>query len=184
MGVRAHRENYGLLLSKSIAEPLDTRRIAFDQERIEAASGRRAQAGEVMTRGAQQASTLGCGNARGGAAKSASCAAPNFHENRRGPVARDEIDLTESAAIVALDDSQAAAFQESRGQRLGFATAAIQRFSPSTVSLPALMIATSKPRWICRSGPRTRWPVTPSRSMSRLPARSSCATRKASMPRA
>ena len=99
-----------------------------------------------MTRGAQQASTLGCGNAGGGSAKSAGSPAPDFNENRRGPVTRDEIDFAETAAIVALHDLEPAALQESRSQRLRLRAAGIQRSSPSTMSLPALMIATSKPR--------------------------------------
>src|SRR5687768_12449673 len=125
------------LLAERVPYPLDHRRLAFDQERVEAALRLVAQAREVVTRGPDQLRALRRRDARGRAAESARCAPAYLDEDGRAAVASDEIDLTEPAAVIANEDGEAAALEECGGQRFRIHALRVHgRLSPRTVSLP------------------------------------------------
>src|SRR5687768_7796089 len=110
--IKSMRRYCTTLLAESIPYPLDARRFAFDQQRVEAALRQIAQPRKIMTRGPQELCSLGRGDARSGAAEGQRSAPPHFDENSRAAVARDEIDLTQPAAVVARDDRQSPALEE------------------------------------------------------------------------
>src|SRR5436853_5463124 len=107
------------LLAERVPYPVDARRLAFDQQRVEAAAGLVAQARQVMTRRPDQLRALRRRDALRGAAKCAGCALAHLDEDGRRAVTGDEVDLAQTAAIVALEDRQASALQKSRGERFG-----------------------------------------------------------------
>src|SRR3990172_1610189 len=106
-----------------------------------------------MTRGPQDALTLGGGNARRGSAVIGVAPQPHFDEHQHRPVGQDQIDFAQAAAIVALYQPQAADLQEVRHQRFGELAACLRlaRHAPASVcgrawpALASLPAATHNP---------------------------------------
>src|SRR5688572_29399067 len=97
------------LLAERVPYPFDARRLAFDQERIEAALRNMTQARQVVTRGAQKLRALGRRDAGARTAESGRRAPAHFNEHGGCAVGCDEIDLAEPAAVVADEDREAPA---------------------------------------------------------------------------
>src|SRR5512140_3533532 len=96
---------------KSIFEPLDRTIVAVDEHRIEAALRRARDACKIMARGAQQLRLLRRGDACRGAAKTLARAHAYFDEYEGSAFARNQIDFSEPAAVIAFDHFQARALQ-------------------------------------------------------------------------
>src|SRR3990172_7663849 len=79
-----------------------------------------------MARGRQYALTLGGGNARRGSAVVGVAPQPHFDEHQDRAVGQDQVDFAQAAAIVALDQAQAAELQIVRGQRFGAHTVCLR----------------------------------------------------------
>jgi hypothetical protein len=79
-----------------------------------------------MTRGPQDALTLGRSNARCRSAVIEVAPQPHFGEHQGRSVGQDQIDLAQAAAVVALYQAQAAELQVVRDQRLGELTVCVR----------------------------------------------------------
>jgi hypothetical protein len=86
-------QRYESRLSKSVAQPLDPRRLAFDQKRIETALRKCALARDIVPRRFDETLTLRRRNAGCCAAECGRATPANFYEYGSATLSRDEIDF-------------------------------------------------------------------------------------------
>src|SRR6185369_10935585 len=109
-----------IVSSKRISDPFQL--VAVDQYAVETAVAIRL-AGQVVACGEHDAPPLVRRDARCGATEIGAAALPDLDEDQGLAVAANQVDLAAADAEIALDQAQAAAFEMTCRQRLGFAAA-------------------------------------------------------------
>ena len=151
-----------------VAQPLDPRRIeCIEQDCIESARRRLLESREIETCRGHHPCALRGRNARGGAAEVAAASKPYFNEHQHVAIKRNEIELANAAAPVALHDHETVAGEEQCGQRLGLRAVARAHAQgdPAGTARPLLNCSARLSRVNCRVASSVRWPVAPSNSM-------------------
>ncbi len=101
--------------AKRISYPLDSVVFAaMEQHRVKTAGRGVAQRREIVLRRANEPALLRGANARGRPAEIASASQPYLNEDQHSAIAHDQVYFAEAAAIILVQERQAALLQELR----------------------------------------------------------------------
>src|SRR5688572_28785902 len=122
--------------SECVRQPFDAPLSAVDQHHVEAAGVAGPARGQVVPGRGDHAPPLGGGDAGGGAPEAVRAAGTHLDEHEHRVGGRDEVDFAEAAAVVAFQDPESLALEESGGEIL-FGAPAAGHGDERTVSLPS-----------------------------------------------